>query len=244
MNIRFSEEDLERCTLTNPHEIAFQIKSMIKRCDRASVTFQEGHQSFLTILLDVSSKDGLFYFDISGSQEINQAFVKADSCTFSAVADGIRIQFTTRNCRETRHDGAPAFAAPLPQSLLRLQRRDTFRLQLPSTNPYTCRIRRGTPAEELLAVYDISVGGIGIMANKEIKLERLDLLPNSWLDLHETGMIRCTLEVRYVAPIDGLTGKPLWHMGTRFVDLPQSDETLIQRFMARIEAERRLLGGD
>lgn len=241
MDNAYSDEDIERCTLANPHEIVFQLKSLIKRGDRVSVVFQEGRQSFLTILLDVSARDGLFYFDIGGSKEINQAFLKAESCTFSTFVEGIRIQFSARNFRETKLHGEAAFAAPIPKKMLRLQRRETFRLQLPSTKPYICRVLRGTPREEALPLHDISVGGLGILSTKPLDYTQLEKLENCWLDLRESGMIRCTLEVRYVSSIESRTGKPMWHLGCKFVDLPPADETTIQRFMAKIEAERRAL---
>lgn len=241
MDNTYSDEEIEHCTLTNPHEIVFQIKSLIKRGDRISVVFQEGRQSFLTILLGVSARDGLFYFDIGGSKEINQAFLKTESCTFTTFIEGIRIQFTAKNSRETKLDGEPVFAAPIPKSMLRLQRRETFRLQLPSTKPFICRVRRGTSREEALPLHDISVGGIGILSTTPMDYAQLEILDNCWLDLRESGMIHCTLEVRYVATMESRTGKPVWHMGCKFVDLPPADETTIQRFMAKIEAERRSL---
>lgn len=237
----YSDEEIERCTLTSPHEIAFLIKGLVKRGNRISVIFQEGRQSFLTVLLDISVKDGLFYFDIGGGNDINQAFLKAESCTFTTLVDGVRIQFSAKGCRETKLDGEATFVAPIPTHLLRLQRREVFRLQLPSTKPFTCRARRGTPKEELLPLHDISVGGIGILTPNTLKYEQLEKLENCWIDLRESGMIHCTLEVRYLTLVESRTGKPLWHMGCRFIDLPPSTETLIQRFMAKIEAERRTL---
>lgn len=241
MDNTYSDEEIERCTLTSPHEIGFLIKNLVKRGDRISVIFQEGRQSFLTVLLGISMKDGVFYFDIGGSKEINLAFLKAESCTFSTFVEGIRIQFSVRDCRETSLRGEPAFAAPIPKSMLRLQRREMFRLQLPSTKPFTCRVCRGTPREELLTLHDISVGGIGILSSSPLDYAQLEQLENCWLDLRDSGMIRCTLEVRYVNAMESRSGKPLWHMGCRFVNLPPADETTIQRFMARIEAERRAL---
>lgn len=241
MDNTYSDEEIERCTLTSPHEIGFLIKNLVKRGDRISVIFQEGRQSFLTVLLGVSTKEGVFYFDIGGCNDINQAFLKAESCTFSAFVDGVRIQFSAKGCSETKLDGERAFVAPIPSRLLRLQRREVFRLQLPSTKPFTCRLRRGTQKEELLPLHDISLGGIGILMPNALKYEQLERLENCWLDLRENGTVHCTLEVRYVNAMKSRTGKPLWHMGCRFINLPPPAETLIQRFMAKIEAERRTL---
>ena len=61
MDTTYSEEELERCTLRNPREVIFQLRGMIKRGDRVTVLFQEGRQSFLTVLLDLSEDKGLLY---------------------------------------------------------------------------------------------------------------------------------------------------------------------------------------
>ena len=237
----YSEQDIERCTLTNLNEIVFHIKSLIKRRDKISVIFQEGRLSFLTILLDVSPQEGSFYFDIGGSKDINQSFLRVDTCTFATSIDGIRIQFSVKGCRQAAWKGETVFAALLPTAMLRLQRRETFRVSLPSLNPYNCRIRRGTPREELLPIHDISVGGISILSSTPLEYEQTETLENCWVDLHENGMIQCGLEVRYVITLESRSGKPLWRMGCKFVDLRAADEMQIQRFMAHIEADRRVL---
>ena len=244
MDNAYTDEEIERCTLHNRREIAFQLRAMIKRGDRLSILFQEGKQSFLSVLIDVSDENDALYFDIGGSPEINQAFLKTTHSTFTTFVDGIRVQFQAAQGRETRLGGERIFAVPLPKSMLRLQRREVFRLQLPTSKPYTCRIRRGKPDELLLPVHDISVGGVGFHASKPLSYEPLEKLENCWLDLAESGMLQLVLEVRYVREMESRTGKPFWHLGCRFVDLPPASETLIQRFMARIEAERRALAAD
>lgn len=237
----YSEQDIERCTLTNLNEIVFHIKSLIKRRDKISVIFQEGRLSFLTILLDVAPQAGVFYFDIGGSKEINQSFLKVESCMFATSIDGIRLQFSVKGCHQATWNGETVFAAQLPTAMLRLQRRETFRVSLPSLNPFNCRIRRGTPREELLPIHDISVGGIGILSSTPLEYEPTETLDNCWIDLHENGMIQCKLDVCYVIVLESRTGKPLWRMGCKFVDLRAADEMQIQRFMAHIEADRRAL---
>ncbi|MDR0577994.1 MAG: flagellar brake protein [Candidatus Accumulibacter sp.] len=234
----YSEEDVERCTLTSAREIAFQIKGLIKRGSKVSVAFHEGRQGFLTILTDMSLQDGLFYFDVSGSDEINREFLKAESCAFTALVEGVRIQFSAKGCHETKLRGETLFAARIPQNMLRLQRRDTFRLPLPGV---PCRVREGTPNEELLTLRDISVSGIGVSSTTPLDYAQLDVLENCWIDLRENGTIRCALEVRYVRIVENRAGKPVWHMGCRFIGLPLASEMQIQRFLARIEAERLAL---
>ena len=241
MDTTFSDEEIENCTLRSPREILFQLKGLIKRNEPISVLFQEGRQSFLTVLLGVSEEAGLLYFDIGGSDETNDAFLKSEQSTFVTFVDGIRYQFSARKGRKLTHGGGPALAVPLPASLLRLQRRQFFRLALPTTKPYICRICRGTAQEKAIPVHDISVGGIGILSPQPIDFEPLEKLENSWIDLHDSGVLAVTLEVRYIATRENRTGKALWHVGCKFLSLSPLNDTLIQRFIARLQAERKAL---
>ena len=161
MDNTYTEEEIERCTLHNRREIAYQLRGMVKRGDRVSVLFQEGRQSFLTVLIDVSEADGLIYFDIGGSPETNQAYLKAAHSTFTTHIDGIRLQFSVGPGKETRFGGERVFAVPLPKSLLRLQRREVFRLALPSAKPHSNgwhkppRGRQSPPSNQMCARHSL-----------------------------------------------------------------------------------------
>jgi flagellar brake protein len=241
MTNSYSDEDFERCTLSGRREILFQLRSLIRQNVRVSVTFDEGRHSFLTVLIDVSESADALYFDIGGSEETNRAFMKAERCLFAAVVEGIRLQFSAARAVTTRLGGELVFAVALPKSMLRLQRREAFRLQLPSSKPYICRVRRGSSEEKTLPIYDISVGGLGIQVTDALAYEPMQLLENCWIDLRESGMLTVTFEVRYIMEKESRIGRTFWHMGCRFVNLTPLNETLIQRFMARIEVERRAL---
>jgi c-di-GMP-binding flagellar brake protein YcgR len=244
MNNTYTDEEIERCTLRERREIVFQLRELIKQGDTISVTFDAGRQSFLSVLIDISRDENHLYFDIGGSDEINNAFLRADRCLFTSVVSGIRIQFPATQARQATLRGESVLAVALPSSLLRLQRRDLFRIELPTSTPYICRIRRGSPQEKALPLHDISVGGVGILSTEKLEFGQLEVLENSWIDLRDTGALALTLEVRYVTSLESRTGKPLWHMGCQFLKLSALNETLIQRFMARIQTERRALLAD
>jgi c-di-GMP-binding flagellar brake protein YcgR len=244
MNNAYTDDEIERCTMTGRREIVSQLRGLIKQGETVSVSFDGGRQSFLTVLIDVSRDENHLYFDVSGGDDINSAFLRADRCIFTSMVGGIRIQFPATQAREATLRGELVLAVALPTSLLRLQRRDVFRVQLPSTTPYICRIRRGSTQEKALPLHDLSIGGVGILSTEKLEFEPLERLENCWIDLRDTGALALTLEVRYITPLEGRTGKPLWHMGCQFIKLSALNETLIQRFMGRIETERRALLAD
>jgi len=241
MNNAYTEEEIERCTISGRQEIIFQLRELIRNGERVSITFDEGRQGFLTILIDVSEADGYLYFDIGGSAEINSAFLRAKRCTFTSVVGGIRIQFATRQAEEMQFNDEQVFAVRLPKTLLRLQRRELFRVQLPASKPFICRMRRGLQNELALQLRDISVGGIGILSVEKPDFEPLEILENCSIDLRDSGVLAVTLEVRHIHSKENRVGRQLWHTGYEFVDLSGVNEALIQRLMVRLEAERRAL---
>ena len=58
------------------------------------------------------------------------------------------------------------------------------------------------------------------------------------------GLLRVVLEVRYILATQSRQDKPIWHVGCSFPKLSSAAETTIQRFMAKIEIERRALAID
>lgn len=237
----YSDEDIERCTLSESREVLFQLRSLIRHSERVSVSFDEGRQSFLTVLIDLSEDGSVLYFDIGGSEDTNRAFLKAERSVFACVVNGIRIQFSVRQARRTKLGDEDVFAVTRPANLLRLQRREYFRLPLPTVKPYLCRACRGSEKEMALPIHDISVGGLGIQTTEQPRFETMEKLENCWIDLHDSGMLNVTLEVRYIFANESRSGKTIHHMGCKFMNLSPSNEMLIQRFMARIETERRAL---
>lgn len=237
----YTDEEIERCTLSDRREIVFQLRNLLRKKEWISVSFAEGQQHFLTVLVDVSEKNDRCYFDIGGSKGLNEKFLAADSCLFSSTLDGIRIHFSGAAPRLARLKGEEVFSVPLPKSLIRLQRRDSYRLQLPSARPYYCHVQTEDTEEMVLPLYDISVGGFGVQVASKLPFEPLDRFEDCWIDLREQGKLNVIAEVRYIMPTENRARKPVWHMGCQLISPALADETTLQRFIARVEVERRSL---
>jgi c-di-GMP-binding flagellar brake protein YcgR len=95
----------------------------------------------------------------------------AEQVLLTTTVDKVKVQFTLGKLSETQSGGLPAFSAALPGQILRLQRREYYRLSTPLTKPvkFVATIRR-TDGSALLAeasLLDISGGGIGLMARTQ-----------------------------------------------------------------------------
>ena len=242
MSATYSAEDIKRCTLTGRRDILFQIRSLIRQNPRVSVAFDNGKHTFLSVLIEVSADETLLFFDRGGSEKLNRVFLQTERCQFLGDTNGIRIQFITSKPQLKRlPSGEEVFAVPMPASMLRLQRRDAFRLSLHSAKPYFCCFNTTVPNQNRLAISDISIGGVGFTLTSRPSFESMQQIEKNTIDLREFGVLQVALEIRYVFPGKNRQKKPVWYMGCRFVKLSSSAENAIQRFMAKIEVERRAL---
>ena len=95
---------------------------------------------------------------------MNARLLAASHITFATLLDNIRVQFHAYSTSEVTFEGTPALAVTIPEGVMRLQRREHYRLQIPHGQRVVCEVRR-EPADAKplqLGVYDISCGGVGL----------------------------------------------------------------------------------
>lgn len=239
------DESIESFTITFKREIIFYLRQLINDGDPISVSFNEGHDTILTLLLMVDEERGMLYFDWGSSEEVNQRFLKSERNFFVALPHGIRNQFMTGIPRQVNYKGRPAFAVPLPDKYVRLQRREFFRLVLPMTQRPVCTITQpGSGQTMQLEVVDIGIGGVGLNAQTlAFPLDSGAIFEKTKIELKGVGELIAPIEIRHVDQITKGT-KNLLHIGCLFTKLSAGQENLLQKFMANIQRdERTRLGG-
>ena len=228
--------------LTGKNEMFAVCRGLSDNVSLISMIFNGGHDMVLTTL--ISWGDNGLLLDFGASEEMNQAALKADKLFCSAQLDKVEIQFILRGVRRVVVDGRPTFHAPLPESILRLQRREYFRLLTPIVNPLRCKIRcndaAGSPMSLSAQLVDISVGGVclaGLPA--DLPLDTSTEFVDSSIDLPEGGSIVATLRLRWLTEIVSRSGVPSKRAGFEFIRLPHAKSTLIQRYITKTERDRK-----
>lgn len=244
--MQLSEEEIEdRFHITGRMAVLFSLAEYVNCREQFTVHFNEGKESFLTYLLSVNPETGELIVDISGSPQVNARFLESKRNVFVARPDGVSIQFATGRPRRVDFDGDDAFALPLPPFIIRLQRREYFRVTTPVARPIMLTMR--LPGDVLgikLPLRDLSVAGCGINAavvtagiEPGISLEDCRFeLP----DDHKTR-VRATATVRHVTEISPQPGPHRYRIGLQFVDLERAMDHRIQRYIVHVEHERREL---
>ncbi len=233
----------ERFRISGAKPVAFLLAGYAKVREPFSVHFRHGEEMFLTTLLAVEADKGRLIFDCSGSAESNRRFVLSERNTFSGHPAGVPVHFSTGAASETSYEGGKAFVVPLPEYVVRLQRREHFRIETPRVNPlmFFARLPNGNLLK--LPAHDISVGGIGVDAPE--LADGVDLgvvLPNCHFSLPgDTKDLFFSATVRNYYDYESRTGHRMYRIGLEFNDLSSSDENRIQRYIAKIERERHEL---
>ncbi len=236
--------EIERYSVWSPVEICTLLRRL--RDERVLVTvYCDGAESFaVTNILAVQSKLGSFLFDFAADEHANRAIGVARRLDLVGFIDHVKIQFATERAVAVLHEGEPAWAAPLPHKLLRLQRRDAFRMRTPLARPALVRIpptdSGGRPLE--VRVADISLGGARLMldpARGSLPEDRA--IEACQLELPGVGQISVGLRVRHVEPPRGDSSEHCY--GCEFTSLSPASEMLVQRYIHQLQVESRKLSG-
>ncbi len=240
MSASLSDQEIEdKYFLLGKMEILNLLNDLAHRREPVSIYFNGGQDFILSILLSAKS-DGLV-FDMGGDEKANIRFEHSDQCVFLATPDGIRVQFTAIDPKRFWWGDEEAFWVPLPDRIVRMQRRDSYRNELPVVNPIRVQLtdKTGTSLGDW-PLHDLSVGGFGANVNGEPHIKPGDFIAHVVIWISDRKRLDCAGIVRHVSLIDR-QGKGRYRVGIEFVDLPHKMEVAIQRYIIKIEYERRKL---
>lgn len=238
------EQNVEEFTITSKTEIVFYLRQLINDGERISITFSEGRETFLTVLLALDEDKNLLVFDWGGSEDANKLFLKSPRNFFVATPQGVRNQFITGPAREVVHNKRKAFAVALPDKYVRLQRREYFRLSLPITRRLPCSFTDQQNRAWDVPIVDISLGGVGLeVTAPEAPFQIGDILPAAKINMEGFGVLGADLKVHFLGE-NHRVDKKIWRIGCSFVKLSGAQENHIQRFITHIQREEwARLGG-
>lgn len=245
--LRFELEQVDAYSqylLHSRMEILAVLRTLTQKNALVTVHFDHGNAFFLTSILAVIPETNSFVVDVGSDEETNAQALHADKLFFTAVVDKIKVQFCISTLVRTEHEGRPAFSGSIPDTLLRLQRREFFRLATPIANPirlYSSIPRPEGPLQLDVPLLDISGGGVGLMLTPDqaALLRNGDVLENCRITLPGEGLVATTLGVRNLFDVTTRSGARYVRVGCQYIDLPSARLTAIQRYITHVERERK-----
>lgn len=239
--IRYEEE--EKYLVRSVPEIRQILQALIDRRALVSGCALPRNHTFPTSVIEVAEEEDAVLVDGSASETINRSIEEATHVTCVSRLDRIHVQFRLERLVRVHKDGQVAFRADLPESVLRLQRREFYRLQVPVAQPLECAVPRNHPDGETTydryRVQDISGGGIALaVPADEPTLRPYREFPGCVLHLPDSGPLCVRLMVKSLQRQLNQNGTESWRAGCQFTELPRGGDALIQRYIFRLERQR------
>ena len=233
--------DISQYLVRSPREILFLLRQLAAKKSLISVFFDG--QSALLSLLDVDEDEGTLVLDVAPEEQLNARLQRSAKLACETLLDRVQIRFQLAGpLTSVQFEGGPALSAQVPEAVLRLQRREHYRIVTPISQPLRCLIpmrdAKGTKIFEA-RVLDVSGGGIALAAptngaefNPGMQFESCKL------EIPDSPPLVTKLFVRNLFKITQINGTELVRAGCQFVGLTPAQEAALQRYILRLERER------
>ncbi|TRZ68648.1 MAG: flagellar brake protein [Rhodocyclaceae bacterium] len=234
----------KRFLVHNSKEVAQILADLAKRKMMLNASWNHGKDRVLTYVIEVDYDKGVAYLDtIAAGDAANKGLFAGHSTVF-ATTSGPRIQWSSPSVSSVSLKDGKAYQIELPVDLIRVQRRECYRLLIPMMKPVTCKI----PVEDKdveVALVDVSVGGIGaaVMDTLDAAFAVGTEFHHCKIDLPSVGTADLALRNKWMRTV--MKNDTVKHeIGMEFINPSSANQALIQRYMIKLEREHASMAGD
>lgn len=237
------EGDASNFTLSWKKEIVYILRAVMEKADLVSAYFNRGQSFMLISIVDIDPDEGFVFLDLGTDEEANEKILGSEKIIFVTAHDGVKVQFVANRIEKVRLEGRDVFRIELPKSLIKLQRREYYRVTTPIVNPLRCIVLMEGKRKIEMAIADISIGGVGVaLPPADVILEPGMVFNGCNLILPEIGNIVAIMEIRSVFEVTLRNGLKAKRAGCQFINLSANMQSMIQRYILKVERERRVMG--
>lgn len=241
----FHDDEDREFRIPSKREMLSILQRIAKQGTRVALYYDAHHNFILTTLLAVN-ENGM-WLDVGPFPPENERLLLSEQFTFISVHQNVKVQFVAHHVENALFENTKAFYLELPDYLLRIQRRDFFRLSIPAGTPVMCiiPIKRDNPdkpdapaAMREVAVLDISGGGIGLLCGEdEADLLKGKTFQDCKIPLPGIGIATATIEVKSGIKFTARNNVVQMRAGCQFINLSSQAESLLHRYTTRLQAE-------
>lgn len=239
-----SEPDLEdaRYQVSSKREIIALLSTMMKENLELSIRLKDMQDSIATSILRM--EEDVMFVKPAPNPDLNKAIVESSDVVFAANPRNALIKFSARQVLHTQVDEQfLALKVNIPEQLVRIQRREFFRIPVPAGASLRCKIRFTSPDGQFnlvwAAIDNISAGGVGISdRSASVPLLVNAVYDDCHLELGVAVTVPIRLKVRSIKKEEQPGQQTIHHFGCEFVETPRAVLASIQKFILQLEREQ------
>lgn len=236
----FAQDEENDFILHDAREILAVLRDLVQQRNRVALYYDDDSSMVLTLLL-AADETGI-WVDAAANPLDNRRIERSHRIVFVSTHNMAKVQWVSTETTQGLYQNSAAFFLPLPRKLLRLQRRDYFRLLNTEPDALKCHIRPYAAKKHLhheVTVMDISIGGVALVcAQDSVELTPGSTYQDCEIELPEVGILHTGIEVRNVFEVTTRNGEVKRRAGCLFVNPSPEATMMLQRYVA--EAQRAL----
>lgn len=237
-------DDLSAYQLHSRREIIALLRNIGQHKQLLTMQGSLGGCAIATTILEIDENAGMVVLDCAQVELINEQLLESDTISFETALEQIRILFFVRSIERCTHDDAPALQILLPQSVVRLQRREFYRVPTPIAVPVSCsitipKVSDTSTTAVTVTLQNVSGGGLALIDEHGVIDPTIGrIYKDCRIDLPGGTLVVASLELRNVQEIRLANGRHVRRLGCLFVDLPQAMLVAMQRYISKLEREQ------
>lgn len=236
--------ELDPHRIDSRRDIIALLRSLALRRQLLHMNFNGNAESLVTAILAVRESEGSLIVSGSFASTENLRIAGGGPIEFETVLDRVRVMFSVDRAEICEYQNHPALRTALPASLIRLQRRENFRVSIPVAAPVRCTIRipheSGRDADSVsLALSNVSGGGIALIDEAVTMDDTVGrIYKNCQIDLPGVSRIVTSLQIRNSRTVRLPNGQTIRRLGCLFLDLPGPMLAAVQRYVRELEVKQ------
>lgn len=194
-------------------------------------------------IIEIYEDEGALLIDKPNDVALTENSLINSSITLEGFLDHIKISFTAEFHEIREMNGREVIALVIPKSIMRLQRREFYRVPTPILTPVLCKIPATSwdgPALIELPLRNISFGGV-LVFDEQMQISALQgtIYKGCVISISNTESFTADLEVRNSYPTVTQGGHMGTKIGLQFIKMDGKAETVLQKYINRLELEQR-----
>jgi c-di-GMP-binding flagellar brake protein YcgR len=235
LQMNIGVDDVGPYLIHSRREIAALLRRLADRHELVRMIFADGEEALATAVLEVT--DDSVIMDTARDPAQIERILASDSISFDTALEKIRIAFFAKQAAPCMHDGRPALRIALPDTMVRLQRREHYRVLSPR-----CSIQishEAGPPPVSFAVQNVSAGGLALIDDHQL----LDATQgaeynNCGLQLPGAQHIIVNLCVMNCCELTLYNGRVARRLGCAFINPSAATLALVQRYVSKLERDQ------